>query len=262
MDFGFNRPTWDDTFGHYNDQWADPAKGPMTGRVVEGSQKSDPHRVDVYLPLMNITLHNVRVSVPWSAGAGTGIHALPHDGAEVKVEMKHGKHGGVGQAEVTGVMYSEGDYPAPSHPSLKDQKNFYAVQGRLGSGYDYTPGSIQMLDDQGGHSQLIVGKETHHAQGATDTRHKGLSQTEPEMHGMFAANSLAQAADMAAKLDPTNMGGLAQGFAAISKQIGQAEKATTSTALTHARQVMAQADTVAIGQGAGALAAGSLPEGM
>lgn len=258
----FSRPTWDDTFGHHNDRWASAAKGPMVGRVVAGSQDVDGHRVDVYVPHFGITMRRVRVATNWSAGEGTGIHALPHDGAEVKVEMKHGKSAGYGQAEVTGVLYSEGDYPAPSHPSLKDQKNFFAIQGRLGQDDDFAPGSLQLWDEQGGRHDLLMGKETHHGQGATDSRHKGISMTEPEQHGLFSANNLARAGNMAAKLDPSDMAGLSKGFAAVGKQVRQAEAATTSTALTHARQVMGQADTVAIGNGAGTLAAGGTPEGL
>lgn len=261
-EFGFQRPTWDDTFGHYNNEWNDPARGPMVGRVVAGSQNIDTHRVDVYIPHFNLNLYQVRVSTPWSAGEGTGIHALPHDLAEVHVQMKHGKHAGTGHAEITGTAFSEGDYPAPSHPSLKDQKNFFAIQGRVGQGDDFSPGTLQMFDDAGGHHELVMGKKVHHSQGQTDSRHKGVSMTETEQHGLFASNSLAQASDMAAKLDPSNMGGLANGFAALSQQVGQAENATTSAALTHARSVANQADTVAIGNGAASIAAGGLPDGM
>jgi hypothetical protein len=176
--------------------------------------------------------------------------------------MKHGKSSGFGQAEVTGVLNSEGDFPTLSHPALANQKNFYAIQGRVGQGDDFSPGTIQMWDEQGGHHNLVMGKEVHHAQGATDSRHKGISMTEPEQHGLFSANSLARAANMVDKLDPSDMNNLSKGFAAVSKQVRQAEAATTSTALTHARQTMGQADTVAIGGGAAGLAAGNLPEGM
>lgn len=256
------RGSFDDSFGHYNDQHSHAAKGPMTGHVIPGSQDIKTHRVDVSIPHFGVVMRRIRVSTPWSAGAGTGIHALPHDNAEVKVEMKHGKSSGFGQAEVTGVMNSEGDFPTLSHPALANQRNFFAIQGRSGQGDSFTPGSIQFWDEQGGKHNLIVGKETHHAQGATDSRHKGMSMTEPEQHGLFSSNSLARAANMAAKLDVSNMNSLANGFAAVGKQVRQAEAATTSTALTHARQTMGQADTVAIGGGAAGLAAGTLPEGM
>lgn len=257
----FSRPTWDDTFGYYNDKWADPTKGPMLGRVIPGSQNHKKHRVDVYVPHFNVVLHDVRVTVPWSAGAGTGIHALPHDGAEVHVQMK-GKSGGVGQAEVTAVVYSEGQYQAPSHPSLENQRNYFATQGRLNTGNTFIPGTINVLDEKGGQHNLVMGKETYHSQGATDTRHKGVSMTEAEHHNMFSSNILSQASGTAAKLQTTDMKALAQDFSKLSSSMTQARVATTSAALTHTQELLKQAEAVRIAEAAQSIVDGDEPTDM
>lgn len=250
------RATFDDTFGNYNEKWSDPTKGPMVGRVIPGSQNLEKHRVDVFVPHFNLIHHDVRVAIPWSAGSGTGIHALPHDLAEVHVQMKHGKSAGVGHAEVTGVVHSEGEFKAPHHPSLEGQKNFFAIQGRLDAGDSFNAGTLSLLDEKGGQHNLVMGKETHHSQGATDSRHKGISMTEAEHHGMFSSNVLAQGAKVAGTLKGKDMKGLAQGFSKLSNSIEQAKVATTSAALAHVQETLKQAETVHIGLSADAIAQG------
>lgn len=257
----FSRPTFDDTFGYYNDRWAEPTKGPMLGRVVPGSQNHKKHRVDVYIPHFNVVLHDVRVTVPWSAGEGTGIHALPHDSAEVHVQLK-GKSAGIGQAEVTGVVYSEGQYPAPAHPSLENLKNYYAVQGRLNTGNSFIPGTINILDEQGGQHNLVMGKETYHSQGMTDMRYKGLSMTEAEHHSMFSSNILSQASAAAAKLDTSDLKALGQDLSKLSNALGQSRVATSSAALAHAQEVISQAEAVYIAKFANRIAEGQQPENV
>lgn len=247
------KPPFEDTFNPLNESWTNPG-GSTQGFVTKVYH--DLHRVDVYLPEFNFTAYEVPVKATWAAGPGTGTHNLPSVGTPVEVEKRQGKSAGMGKFLVTGVV-NTGDNPPPMHPSLKGQENYWAMQGKVGVPGQESPGSLQMMDEQGGMHTLAMGKVTHQGQGLGDQRDKGLSITQAEQHGIKAANGTALANDTANRLDPSDMANLSKGFNAISGQLSNALRATTNAGSSFADQVTGQAEATALAKSAAGLASGN-----
>lgn len=247
------------TFDWYNNQHTQPGTQ-MAGRVVG---YGDGHRLDVYLPLFNQIIHNVRMGTRWHAGPKTGEFALPPIGAEVQIAPKLGKSAGLGQMEVISVNFS-GDWPEPDHPSMKDLKNFYFKQGAVVVGDNVTPGTVELLDDQGGKHELVMGKRVRRGRGLSDERDDGLSITHAENEMMDASNTTALAQMKASMLDPSSdMTMLAKGLQDVSTTMQEANRATSSAAMAFGGQITAQAKAVAVGNNAEALSLGqALPDGF
>lgn len=260
-----DRPNFDMVFGQMlNDPHTQKGGGPWTGRIR--ARNPITHRVSVYLPEFDQTLNNVRVRTTWHGGSGSGFHMLPLVGAEVKVQANFNKGSGFTNAEVVGTVFSD-DFKPPQHPAMQGEENYYAFQGRVGSGTAGVPGNVLLELEDGSTHRLQMGKVTQQGQGAADSRDKGLNITQPENHALRASNGLAMASQMAARLPttvtgPQDLAQIAAGMDMTNRMLTNSIRASGNAAMSMGQSVATQVDARAISNGAENIAQGLAPTGV
>lgn len=258
------KSTFDDYF--QNDKHGGNAgSGVMRGTVSRIYHNE--HRVDVDLgpydqPLIYIQYDSGEPSV----GPNVGPHKLPRVGSPVKVSMDQGKSYGLSNGIAFGGGYTKGDFPAPSHPGIKDNPGVQAMQYPIAERDEISPGSIEYYDEKGARHTLLMAKGSYQSMGSNDQRDKGISLTDAEKKGLDAMNALAAVSNNAGKLaaGASALTNSAEGLQDMSQQFTQigagmdgGHRAMSSAGGAFGEQIKAQTDSMAMSANAGGLASGN-----